>query len=596
MSEPTLTARGLVLSVAMCSSAGLAIQQEPLASRETAVMLGRVVNDVGAPIAAARVTLSDASGPVRRDVSTDGDGQFTFEALGAGDYRIAASSRGHVTAAFGALPSDPAGMSIALRSGQRREGLTLTLSRSAAISGRATDQFGVALRNASVVVLRRGFRGGKSRFQPVPEALGGITDDVGAFRVYGLRAGSYLVALEPPTTARDGSIRPTTFADVERAMRLIRDRPSNNSATAGAAAAGSDAPTVGYSRIYYPSASFLGAAIAIDLVAGEEKTAIDVQRIHVQTAQLTGILSTLGGVSPTEVRLWMRPASEGTPESTPIRAKPDGTFVATGVLPGDYILGAESSVRRFSGGLVSTTGSLPTVTWLSARTPIVVTGANRSDVSLVLQPAMRVTGHVRFDPPAQGSVTAAGFKLALEEAGEPVWYSRPEAELRRDGSFEIVNVAPGQYYMAIQPPPGWFLHSVRRAQSEDAVDPLEVRQGDAISDLLVVFTSRTAELSGRISNARGEPAPAHALVLFPAERRLWTTSARRAKVARPDADGVYSITGILSGDYLIAAVTDVEVGQWLDPAFLEALAVRAVPLSLAAEQRAVRDFQVGSSK
>jgi len=47
------------------------------------------------------------------------------------------------------------------------------------------------------------------------------------------------------------------------------------------------------------------------------------------------------------------------------------------------------------------------------------------------------------------------------------------------------------------------------------------------------------------------------------------------------------------GDYLVAAVTDVEQGEWYVPAFLTELAQAAIPVTIAESEKKVQDIRVG---
>ena len=69
------------------------------------------------------------------------------------------------------------------------------------------------------------------------------------------------------------------------------------------------------------------------------------------------------------------------------------------------------------------------------------------------------------------------------------------------------------------------------------------------------------------------------MIVFPAARALWS-SPRRVVSTRPATDGRFSVRDLPEGNYLIAALTDVEPGQWTKPAFLEQLVAAALPIAL----------------
>jgi hypothetical protein len=123
------------------------------------------------------------------------------------------------------------------------------------------------------------------------------------------------------------------------------------------------------------------------------------QRQVVATATLAGTVRLPAGASVGDLRLWMRPASAGAAESTQIRMTGDSRFVATGVIPGSYVVGGEASLRPQTGLFIS---MATPVRPLWARLPVVVAGIDLEGLELRLQPAMEVTGRVEFQAAQAG--------------------------------------------------------------------------------------------------------------------------------------------------------------------------------------------------
>jgi hypothetical protein len=111
-------------------------------------------------------------------------------------------------------------------------------------------------------------------------------------------------------------------------------------------------------------------------------------------------------------------------------------------------------------------------------------------------------------------------------------------------------------------------------------------------EAVVTMTDRTTEISGTMSDATGRPAPDYFIIVFPADRALWSPMSRRILQTRPAQDGKYTFRSLPSGDYLIAAVTDVEQGQWLDPAFLAQLVDAGAKITLADNEKKVQDIRI----
>jgi hypothetical protein len=68
--------------------------------------------------------------------------------------------------------------------------------------------------------------------------------------------------------------------------------------------------------------------------------------------------------------------------------------------------------------------------------------------------------------------------------------------------------------------------------------------------------------------------------------------ARRITATRPGTDGRFTFRGLPAGEYRLTAVTDVEPGEWYDPAFLNQLSSVSIPISLSEGERKVQDIRL----
>ena len=69
---------------------------------------------------------------------------------------------------------------------------------------------------------------------------------------------------------------------------------------------------------------------------------------------------------------------------------------------------------------------------------------------------------------------------------------------------------------------------------------------------------------------------------------------RSSAFANASTSGKFSFSGLPAGEYRLAAVTDVESGQWFDPAFLEQLQAASIPVTLVEGQARTQDLRVAS--
>ena len=174
--------------------------------------------------------------------------------------------------------------------------------------------------------------------------------------------------------------------------------------------------------------------------------------------------------------------------------------------------------------------------------------------------------------------------------------SNPAYERSPDGRFVISKVPPGSYRLIVNGrlPAGWILRSAMVNGVDGSDVAIDIKPGQDIEGVIVTLTDRPAEISGVLQNAAGEPAPGYVLIVFSADRRFWVPRTRRTQQVRPDLNGRFIARDLPAGDYLVAAVTDVEDGQWNDPAFLAALAASSpVTIALAEGDRKIQNIRIG---
>ena len=113
----------------------------------------------------------------------------------------------------------------------------------------------------------------------------------------------------------------------------------------------------------------------------------------------------------------------------------------------------------------------------------------------------------------------------------------------------------------------------------------------------VTYTDKWQELTGRLTAASGAPASEFTVIAFPANREFWLPGSRRIVTARPGTNGEFILSGpglatLPPGDYLIAAVTDLDRNEQHDPAFLATLVSSAVPVTLTPGGRMVQHLRI----
>ncbi len=532
-------------------------------------------------------------GGAPRTAYTDADGQFVFRALPFGRYMLEANKPGYVRSAYGSRRFDRPGTPIEVTSNERVHNLQWRMPRGSVITGRIVDEFGQPAQGARVSVqLMRVVNGERTLVQVplVTSILGEVVDDRGIYRLFGLPAGDYVVSATPRSMGT-GDIRRMTDAEIQAARQAVQQPSSPYAATP-------PSTTLGFSQVYFPGVLTSNEATPVKVGAGEERDGVDFVMRLVRTASLEGIVVTPGGVAPESVQLIIAPkggssnVTSGPAGSTMVftatyvsgagnrRVNADGTFSYGGVTPGAYTLTARATA---DGGAS-----------LWAATDVVVDGQTASGLSLVLAEGLTVAGTIAFeadgvDPPDSFVRARINF-LPLSGAA---MFNPGATTVTRTG-FSARGLVPGPHRVVANfntPEVHWTLKSAM-IKGRDALDlPFELAPQDNITDAVLTFTNKAQTLTGTLSDASQRPAPDYTIVVFPEDKTLWP-SARRVRTVRPGTDGTFTIPGLPSGSYRIAAVTDISQEDTRDLALLEELAGASIVFTLGDGETKVQDLRI----
>jgi hypothetical protein len=188
----TRTCAAFVLLICAGLGAQTPVRDRPASSSGVGgAVRGRVVAaQTGDPLRNALVHLGTAQENFDPAI-TDGDGRFTFEAMPAGRYGLDASKAGYARAQFGGRAAGPRVL-IEVTAGTTVDGIELRMERGAAITGRVVDDRGDPLPGLSVAADRVVRVDGRTDLIRIAQTE---TDDLGEYRLGGLAAGRFVVAV-----------------------------------------------------------------------------------------------------------------------------------------------------------------------------------------------------------------------------------------------------------------------------------------------------------------------------------------------------------------------------------------------------------------
>ncbi len=464
------------------------------------------------------------------------------------------------------------------------EDVEIRLSKGAVIAGRVINDLGEPVVGARVVVYAIRFDGTERKLEAVQRGPAD-SDDLGAFRVGGLSAGSYLlsvVALAAPpagTTVTDGR-----YADLTGPTRRI-----------------------GLGRTFYPSSATSAGAVPIELGPGEERLDVDVALTPYRPATLSIGLSSNpnpalnGATTPAEARrLAVDPAVvRSVPQLSVALAagdNPDVESRGTGVIgfsgldpnpqpmtvaidPGNWV----AIARRGIDGAIAHLTLGP--------------GEGQS-AALAVRPASLFSGHVVFAGSSRHpSPSAVGLELlgAGPDAGVSPQLLAPGAPfvVKPDGSFSIAGVL-GSVELVVSAPAGWAVSQMTGADRDLLGTATTFEGGEVISDARVVLTDQIAEISGSVVDRDARPASGCTIAIFPSDPR-GAFSRYRMQLAQADRTGRFVLRELPAGSYTVAATSD-DMTNWTASGNLDRLRALGTSVTLAEREKTSLTLACGGSR
>jgi hypothetical protein len=652
-------------------AAGPRDNQAAQAATGTAAISG-VVTLEGSSSGVRRAQVNLSGNGRGRSAMTNDEGRFSFSALPAGRYTLNVSKPGYSNIAYGAKKPGRQGTPIQLADGQVMNNANVRLPRGGVITGVVVDEFGEPSPNTQVRVFRSTIQNGERTVSNVGNAQ---TDDRGIYRIFQLLPGEYLVSAVPRNSGI-GDLASQLRAELEPLMQQVQ-AAGGVGALAGGRGGGGRGGAFGdlvgggrgqqlldrvqqiqqqlgqqpeqstaYAPVYYPGTINAAEASKITLESSQERGGVDFQLQAVPTARVSGRISGVDPSQPGGAQVMLQVArSQAVPglNTQNTRMNPDGSFQFQNVTPGQYRVMVRVPVRaaeaaqaeglagaqlgpggRGRGGPGGRGPAVTQILWAS--TDVSVDGRDVTDLALMLQPGMTVSGRVAFAGTAAAPPDLSVVRVMMATvdnggggAGGPGVMPQPTDAA---GNFSIPGVVPGRYALrgniaggraggpgggggrvggpAAAPGTGsptaaWTLKSAV-INGVDVLDfPLDVEPNQNLSGAVVTFTDRTQELAGTLQDAMGRPTADYTIVLFPADNRYWVPQSRRILSTRPGTDGAFAFRGFPAGQYRLTAVIDAEPGEWYDPAFLTQVVPASMMVSVAEGEKKTQDIRLATA-
>ena len=507
--------------------------------QETCTVSGMVVKLAGsAPLKSARVVLNGVEDATRAyAANTDAGGRFLLKNVQPGHYRLIVTRSGFVSQEYGQkTPNDP-GSILTLAPSQQVKDLLFRLIPWGVIAGRILNEDGEPFPWIQVTALREAYTEGKRKLWPEAQET---TNDLGEYRLFGLRPGRYFVSATYST--KNQSVVETNEASP------IEDNAAE-----------------GYVPTYYPGSPDPAKAATITVKPGDEIPSVDILLQPVSAYKIRGrIYNTITHRPGKDVSIMMLPRNSRVAGSIfdfePIVQDKDGSFVLNGILPGSYTL----SAFWFDEGKSYV-----------AKQNIEVGNADVEGVTLTISPGTSINGRVIWD--GKPSLESDELSISPYSTEQGIDFGGA-ARVAPNGAFTLKDVSEDTYHLSVNGmSKDSYIKAVRYGTADALYDGFAVQRGTDAS-LEVTLSSRGARVQGTVADADGLPLAGVWAVLVPEEAHR--SQMQMFKVATTDQYGHFELRGVPPGDYKLFSWEEVENGAWQDPEFLKPFEAKGEEIKL----------------
>lgn len=553
---------------------------------------GRVYfEDTGRPVKRSSIMLmkvNEGAGPGEINALTDGNGEFVVRGVSAGKYYAIVNAPGVMSPLaflnWAEIRNGPEkGLEEAVKHFEQYsvDGVTDTVlqvaaKRGGAISGRVIYENGDPGIGIRVEILRKSegkFLSVISNFSSIMSMFGGMggggsTDDRGVYRFAGLPPGEYIVvASENAKHTKSGSSGPD-FGGLAAMF-------GNSS----------------FLRFFYPDVTEESEAKILEVSAGNELTEINVIIPDRGLFKIAGKIISAKDKKPLpKARVFLEKKGSNITSFTSLISREmnfatsdeEGRFDFAEIPRGEYSIRVEpnnSGPDTDYDEEIAYSGN----TAVNARTPkptgppppkyakkfqnIKIEDNDLSDVIIELGYGATVSGSITVannkPMPSMVSVTAAGEK---EEAhgSASVWNQQAEGSTSRSGyasntavtrpqkpnnDFKMENVTPGKVHLRFTVSDGkYYIKSANSGPTDLMTDPINIADGDMISNIKVVVADDAGTLTGKVLNHRNEPVGGANVLIVPTDIRKRSLFFQQS--ARTDLTGKFEIK-LPPGEYAV---------------------------------------------
>ncbi|HTB10677.1 MAG TPA: carboxypeptidase regulatory-like domain-containing protein [Bryobacteraceae bacterium] len=465
---------------------------------------------------------------------TDGSGRFSFEELPAGKYDLRATKTGLGTATYGANSIRELGDVITLGEGETHGDIKLRFLRSATISGTVVDPDGDPVAAVNVTLLRASRNLDERR---LTNYQGANTNDRGEYKFTGIDAGEYYLRCIPNMPFMGPITRSQVPEQDPRTMMVPQ---------------------------FFGGARDSKDAAPLVVRGGDSLTGIDFHLTSAHPAIITGRVTGVPQLDP--------PADPAQPVVNGRRIfRGNGQMVSVSLRQyddndlyfGNSGAGAQGPEYRFEmpnnvPGRYRIEANIHTKDKGYYASQIVDAHEGSNDIVLSLLPGVEVKGHLNVEGPGARPVESFTVTLAAGSMRDGNYSGR----VKKDGSFSIEDVPPGQWFLNVNPSPMQFFEkSVRLGDKDIAYQHFEIPPRlDA--PLNITISSNVATVSGEVDSGGADDKRA-GILLEPVGIRHGLT--RFYYAATADDSGKFKLNAVAPGKYRVYALAKIAPASYRNP-------------------------------
>jgi carboxypeptidase family protein len=464
---------------------------------------------------------------------TDAEGRYRATNLPEGKYEAHVSLGGCVREK--PSPNESLMESFSLSEGASRENVDFALVRGGVITGRVTDGDGRPLieRAVSLQVVDEGGQKRDARAQNIPNWMMTLnmfqTDDRGVYRIFGLRAGRYVLS-----AGGDSNMGLATGAE--------------------------------FARVWHPDATDENQAKVIEVAAGGEVTGVDIRLgVAKKTYEASGrvvddetgkpiagasVIYTKSGDSGEIVGF-------GLPVATP-KTDEQGNFHLSGLTPGQYRLSLADFASFLTGG-----GS----GYYSDGARFEIQSADVAGVEIRAKRGATISGVAVIEDADQSAKSGLSQTMIMaystpstmppspNEAGENAFSSAMTpvgSRIGSDGGFTLKGVRPGKVMIQAFSMNGGALKITRIERGGvEMRNEIMVTEREEISGVRIVFGKGSCVIRGQVNVTGGGALKDWRMSVTASSEKegLAASFGRSGGSAEVDDKGRFVIEGLLPGEY-----------------------------------------------